>query len=566
MRLYTTASSRENPNIAWAILFAVTSREKFSMNNSKNGLRRMLHWRGLCGILVASLAFTWPAAGQTKAARSSATPASLEQRAEANLKVARENPLQLRQFLLKMPKGGDLHNHLSGAVYAESWIRAGAEDHLCVEVAKLAFTKPPAASSGGVEQNACGEGKVPAEAALKHQELYDALVDAFSMRGFVPSPGVTGHDHFFDTFAKFGGTDHRHVGEWIDEVATRAAAQNEQYLELMHTPDFSHTAAIAKEIGWREDFGSLREALLARGLRDDLAVAKTAVDQAEELRAKREHCGQADAAAACGVQIRYLCQVLRGFPKEQVFAQTLLCFETAAADARFVGVNLVMPEDGYTAMNDYALHMRMVGFLRRLYPKIHVSLHAGEIAPGLVPYEGLCCHVRLAVEEAHAERIGHGVDVMYEDHPHALLKEMAAKHVMVEISQTSNDLILGVGGKEHPFLMYKMFGVPMALATDDEGVSRIDLTHEYVRAVESYDLHYADLKRMVRTSVEHSFLPGESLWSAADTFTRVVAACSHDTPGAERPSAACTAFLKGSERAQQQWELERRFHAFEAGL
>jgi adenosine deaminase len=170
------------------------------------------------------------------------------------------------------------------------------------------------------------------------------------------------------------------------------------------------------------------------------------------------------------------------------------------------------------------------------------------------------------VEEAHAERIGHGVDVMYEDHPHALLKEMAAKHVMVEISLTSNHLILGVGGKEHPFLMYKMFGVPMALATDDEGVSRIDLTQEYVRAVESYDLHYADLKRMVRTSVEHSFLPGESLWSAADTFTRVVAACSHDTPGAERPSAACTAFLKGSERAQQQWELERRFHAFEAGL
>ncbi|OLB20185.1 MAG: adenosine deaminase [Acidobacteria bacterium 13_2_20CM_2_57_6] len=536
------------------------------MKNSKINFPRTLALRGGCGVFVLPLLFALPACGQSKAARSAATPASLEQRAEANLKAARENPLQLRHFLRNMPKGGDLHNHLSGAVYAESWIRAGAEDHLCVDVVKLAFTKAQALPSGGAEQNACGEGKVPAEAALKHQELYDALVDAFSMRGFVPSPGVTGHDHFFDTFAKFGGTDHRHVGEWIDEVATRAAAQNEQYLELMHTPDFSHTAAIAKEIGWREDFGSLREALLARGLRDDLAVAKTAVDQAEELRAKREHCGQADAAAACGVQIRYLCQVLRGFPKEQVFAQTLLCFETAAADARFVGVNLVMPEDGYTAMNDYALHMRMVGFLRRLYPKIHVSLHAGEIAPGLVPYEGLCCHVRLAVEEAHAERIGHGVDVMYEDHPHALLKEMAAKHVMVEISQTSNDLILGVGGKEHPFLMYKMFGVPMALATDDEGVSRIDLTHEYVRAVESYDLHYADLKRMVRTSVEHSFLPGESLWSAADTFTRVVAACSHDTPGAERPSAACTAFLKGSERAQQQWELERRFHAFEAGL
>jgi adenosine deaminase len=541
-------------------------REIICMKKPKINSPRTLRLCGWCGVFVLPLLFTIPAAGQTKAARPAAKPASLEQRAEANLKVARENPLQLRHFLLNMPKGGDLHNHLSGAVYAESWIRAGAEDHLCVEVAKLAFTKPQAPPSGGAEQAACGEGKVPAEAAFKDQKLYDVLVDAFSMRGFVPSPGVTGHDHFFDTFSKFGGTDHRHVGEWIDEVATRAAAQNEQYLELMHTPDFSHTAAISKEIGWREDFGQLREALLARGLRADVAVAKAGLDQAEELRAKRERCGQADAAAACSVEIRYLCQVLRGFPKEQVFAQTLLCFETASADARFVGVNLVMPEDGYTAMNDYALHMRMVGFFRGLYPKIHVSLHAGEIAPGLVPYEGLCCHVRLAVEEAHAERIGHGVDVMYENHPHALLKEMAAKRVMVEISLTSNDVILGVSGKEHPFLMYKMFGVPMALATDDEGVSRIDLTHEYVRAVQSYDLHYADLKRMVRTSMEHSFLPGESLWSAPDAFTRAVPACSHDTLGAEKPSSECAAFLKASERAQQQWELERRFHGFEAGL
>ncbi len=543
---------------------AATSGEKFSMKDSKSGFRRTFRLCGLYGVFVLSLLLTVPVLGQTKAAGPARTTASLEQRAEANLKAARENPLQLRHFLLNMPKGGDLHNHLSGAVYAESWIRAGAEDHLCVEIAKPAFTKLQASVGGGAGQAACGEGKVPAEAAFKDQKLYDALVDAFSMRGFVPSPGVTGHDHFFDTFSKFGGTDHRHVGEWVDEVATRAAAQNEQYLELMHTPDFTHTAAIAKEIGWREDFGQLREALLARGLRDDVAVAKTGLDQAEELRAKREHCGQADAAAGCSLQVRYLCQVLRGFPKEQVFAQTLLCFETASADARFVGINLVMPEDGYTAMNDYALHMRMVGFLRGLYPKIHVSLHAGEIAPGLVPSEGLCCHVRLAVEEAHAERIGHGVDVMYENHPHALLKEMAAKHVMVEISLTSNDVILGVSGKEHPFLMYKMFGVPMALATDDEGVSRIDLTHEYVRAVQSYDLHYTDLKRMVRTSIEHSFLPGDSLWSVPNTFTRAVPACSHDTLGAEKPSPGCTTFLKGSERAQQQWELERRFHAFEA--
>src|SRR6266436_1241514 len=507
-----------------------------------------------------------PALAQTKVSPSPAVQKNGEQRAELNLQAARENPLQLRHFLLGMPKGGDLHNHLTGAVYAESWIRAGAEDHLCVDVAKLAFVKLQAASGGGGGQPACGDGKVPAAGAFKDQDLYDALVDAFSMRGFVPSPGVTGHDHFFDTFSRFGGTDQRHLGEWIDEVATRAAAQNEQYLELMDTPDFSHTAAISKEIEWREDFGQLRDALLARGLRDDVAVAKAGLDQAEELRAKREHCGQTDAAAACSVQVRYLCQVLRGFPKEQVFAQTLLCFETASADARFVGINLAMPEDGFTAMNDYALHMRMVGFLHTLYPKIHISLHAGEIAPGFVPYEGLCCHIRLAVEEGKAERIGHGVDIMYENHPHALLKEMAANHVMVEISLTSNDVILGVSGKDHPFLLYRMFGVPVALSSDDEGVSRIDLTHEFVRAVQAYDLHYADLKRMVRTSLEHSFLPGASLWSAPDVFTRVVSACSQDSLGTDKFSARCADFLKSSEKANQQWELERRFRAFESGL
>src|SRR6266852_607091 len=566
MRIYITGCSRKNPIVARAIRSGRELPEKNRMRKSKVNLSRSLPLsRSFC-VLVLLLSPVSPAVAQNKAPRAVAAQNSSEHRAELQLQAARQNPLQLRHFLLGMPKGADLHNHLSGAVYAESWIRAAAEDHLCVDLAKLAFAKPQGSSDNGPEQPACGEGKVPAATAYKDQHLFDALVDAFSMRGFVPSPGVTGHDHFFDAFSKFGGTDHRHLGEWIDEIATRADAQNEQYLELMHTPDFAHTAAISREIRWRENFSQLRDELLAHGLRDDIAPAKAALDQAEGLRRSREHCGQPDAAAACQVQVRYLCQVLRGFPKEQVFAQTLLCFEAASADPRFVGINLVMPEDGYTAMTDYAVHMRMVAFLHALYPKAHVSLHAGEIAPGFVPYEGLCCHVRLAVEQAQAERIGHGVDIMYENNPHALLKEMAAKHVMVEISLTSNDVILGVSGKDHPFPLYRMFGVPVALSSDDEGVSRIDLTHEYVRAVQTYDLHYADLKQLVRTGLEHSFLPGGSLWNAPDAFTRVVSECLEDSLGADKFSPRCADFLGSNKKAGQQWELERRFRAFEAGL
>jgi len=267
--------------------------------------------------------------------------------------------------------------------------------------------------------------------------------------------------------------------------------------------------------------------------------------------------------------VRYIYQVLRGFPPEQVFAQTLLGFETvqASIDAHepsFVGINFVMPEDGFVSMRDYTLQMKMLEYLHSAYPAVPISLHAGELAPGLVPPEGLRSHIREAVELGHAERIGHGVDVMSEADAPGLLKEMAAKHVMVEINLSSNEGILGVKGVEHPFPLYRAAHVPVALSTDDEGVSRIDLTTEYVRAAFDYHLSYQDLRHLVRTGLEHSFLPGASLWAAPDAFTTPAAACKSQPLGADTPAAACKAFLDGSEKASQQWELERRFRAFEA--
>lgn len=517
------------------------------------------------GVLAALLfVHSGAARGQTPKQRTASSATEHGKRTAHALESILANALELRAFLVKMPKGADLHNHLGGAVYAESWIRGAVEEHFCVDVKQLSIFEPPGGKNAGGAQADCGPGAVPAVDALKDQTLYDALVDSFSMRGFVPSPGITGHDHFFSTFAKFQSVYNPLLGEWLDEVATRAAAQNEQYLELMHTPGFARTAALAKEIGWQNDFAKLRTELLGRGLSEDVALGKKSLDAAEFSQRQREHCGQQDQSPACGVKIRYLCQILRGFPKEQVFAQTLMCFEMASADPRYVGINMVMPEDGYIAMTDYALHMRMVGFLHGLYPKVHISLHAGEITPDLVPYEGLCCHIRLAVEEGHAERIGHGVDILYEERPYELLKEMAAKHVMTEINLTSNDVILGVRGNDDPLPIYRKFHVPVALSTDDEGVSRIDLTHEFVRAVETYNFDYANLKMMVRAGLEHSFLPGASLWAAPDEFTRVAPDCSQDAPGADAPSARCAAFLKSSEKAQQQWELERRSRSFES--
>ena len=484
-----------------------------------------------------------------------------EQRAVQAFERVRKNPLELRAWLEKMPKGADLHMHLSGAVYAETFLREAVADGLCVNVKTLSFSKPVS------PMGPCIEGDVASASVFKDQKLYDGLVDSFSMRSFVPSAGVSGHDQFFATFARFSGLDNEHAGEWVDEVATRAARQNEQYLELMMTPPFGIAAALGYKYGWRgdsvADMSAMRDALLAGGLRAEVDVDRKQFAAAEAGRNAREKCGTPQAAAGCSVGVRWLVQILRGFAPQQVFAQVLLGFEVASVDPHVVGMNFVMPEDGYTSMSEYHRQMLMMDYLHSIYPKVHISLHAGEVAPGLVTPDGLRFHIREAIELGHAERIGHGVDVMYEERPQELLNEMAAKHVMVEVNITSNDVILGIKGAQHPLPIYRKAGVPVALSTDDEGVSRIDLTNEYERAALEFGLGYRDLKRMARTGIEHSFLPGASLWSVRDGFRAMSGGCSTATIAA--PSAECKEFLQSSEKAQQSWELERRFAAFESG-
>jgi adenosine deaminase len=395
------------------------------------------------------------------------------------------------------------------------------------------------------------------------------------MRAFVPTEGIDGHDQFFSTFDRFGGLK-SDAGEWLDEVATRAAAQNEQYLEIMQTPTFLHAAAIGYKLSWPAgaaqsitpaELAQLRDQLLASGLRDEVSTDIKEFNDTEASRDTIEHCISPDnEAPACHVRVHWLYQILRGFPPQQVFAQTLLGFEVASADPDVVGLNFVMPEDGYLSMRDYHLQMQMLDYLHSVYPKVHISLHAGELAPGMVPPAGITFHIREAIDLGHASRIGHGVDVLYEDHPQALLKEMADKHIMVEINLTSNDVILGIKGNAHPLHAYMAAHVPWALSTDDEGVSRIDLTHEYVRGVEEQDFTYLDLKRSARTSLEHAFLHGESLWAAPDDFAHRKSVCEAPITATSQPSNACATFLQINEKAALQWQLEQRLAVFESSI
>jgi adenosine deaminase len=473
-----------------------------------------------------------------------------DEQAARYLDAVRGDPIALGIFLREMPKGGDLHSHLSGAVYAESFLRWAAEDGLCVHTARLAILGTSCTLADTVR---------PAASIPDTSALYGRLVDAMSMRHW-DSTKISGHDQFFSTFTRIGSTDRR-VGDMLAETATRAILGRVTYLELMMTPDRRAARSLGDAAGWHPDFARMRDTLLALGLP---AVGRASSARLDSVEARRDTvlaCGTAQARPGCRVEVRWLYQVSRGNPPQQVFAQLLLGFLMAQSDPGVVGLNMVQPEDGAISMRDYSLQMRMIEYLRTVYPRVHVTLHAGELAPGLVPDEGLRFHIREAVTVAGAERIGHGVDVLHEDGAQALIARMAEKDVMVEIALTSNDVILGIRGPAHPLHAYMSAGVPVALVTDDEGVARSEMTLEYLKAVQDQGLGYPALKTMARTSLQHAFIAGEPLWRDLDALAPA-SACAPSAGG--WTGARCRRFIAGSPRARLQWRLERDFAAFEA--
>ena len=417
------------------------------------------------------------------------------------LATIRNQPVALEAFVREMPKGGDLHNHLSGAIYAERYLRWAADDNACVVIATMTIAVPPCDAA---------QGKPAASAVVADQNLFNQAVDAMSMRNW-PSH-LNGHDHFFQAFVKFGATSSAHVGDMLAEVTSQAAAEHVSYLELMLTPDGGAATQAGRAAGWPAgtpgpaEFAQQRTKTLAAGWGDVAVQAKQRLDAAEARRRDVLKCGTSAADPGCLVTVRYIAQVARAGPPQEVFAQILAGLDLQAGEPRIVGVNLVQPEDAPVAVRDFSLHMQILDFLQPLYPHAHISLHAGELSDGMVPPDVLRFHIRESVEKGHATRIGHGAAAMLENDPYGLMRLLASKRVLIEIALTSNEMILGVKGARHPLRTYLQYGVPVALVTDDYGVARSSHTIEWLKAVQEQSLDYLTMKRMVRNSIEYSFV------------------------------------------------------------
>ncbi|MBA2656066.1 MAG: adenosine deaminase [Tatlockia sp.] len=460
-------------------------------------------------------------------------------------------PEELYTLLKTMPKGGDLHNHLSGASYAEKMIRYAENDHLCLNTKTYAvFTKTD-----------CDKQSLLDAKLLTKKELHDKLIKAWSMRNF-NAKNESGHDHFFAVFGKFSAISNLHQGEMLAEIISRAGRHNESYLEIMATVDNNASGKLAKRLGWDADFNKMRSKLFAHGFEKIIKQMSKQLDQNDKTVKTLLLCDSNQPKTGCEVKFRYLYQALREQAPEMVFAQLLAGFEIATQDNRVLGLNLVQAEDGLISMRDYTLHMQMIAFLHQIYPKVPYSLHAGELTKTLAGSEGVKFHINQAVNLAKAQRIGHGVDIAQEDNAAQLLKTMADQDILVEINLSSNALILQIKGENHPLPLYMHYGVPLTLSTDDEGVNRSNLSKEYKQAAQAFNLNYATLKNFARNSLSYSFLPGEKLWLDKN-YQTAQQACQNDPLGTETPTQQCLAFLKSNEKAALQWDLEKRFNQFE---
>lgn len=466
--------------------------------------------------------------------------------------IVAENPCRLRQFLNEMPKGGDLHTHLTGAAYAETYFDIACRDSLWLDP-----------HSGRLAPTPDSSATVRLTPDMPDRPAYrTALIDKWSVRNYRSSCQTLPPDeHFFATFGLFSAAADNHLAELLRELRRRAVQENVLYLELMPLSANLYADKIDSICG--AGFFDRNNARLRQAIGPDARPEKTDALLAElfdlwENSAAMQECidryvatiDSLDTRSAEGLAATPLCRYQgyadRNAEPLEVYAMLYAAYKGCLKpESKLVGVNILSPENGETALADYTGHMRMFRFLDEATGgTVRTSLHAGELTLALVQPEELRDHIRQAVLTAGADRIGHGTDIAYETESCALLDTMRGRQTVVEINLASNEFILGVQGDEHPFPLYRQAGVPTVLATDDAGVLRTDLTQQYMMAVERYGLDYYDLKQLVRNSIRYGFLPEEEkrmlmcrLEEAFAEFERTWSAQLDTAPAADRRSA-----------------------------
>ncbi len=410
---------------------------------------------------------------------------------------ATATPQQLYSFLYALPKGGDLHNHLTGAVrsewYWDAAIASAARGYTYYTKTKIANCVPYGSNEYGGQAylllfriisqqqyaalDACQKGE--------YKRLQD--LDAREKSGFLESMRLDqsweGRDEFFEAI-------------WV------------RINQMLKNP------YIVAEILLRnmEAFG--REGVVyletQQGVEGAVKPDGSAFTTDEVADIFREALAS-PRARATGVTVRFQNALLRFTPNAEDELRELYALTDKYRDL-FVGVNMVGRED-----NDKGYPLRFLPVLRELrhkYPEINLSIHAGEV-------DEPNSHIRDTLLLG-ATRIGHGVNLITQ--PDAMLM-MRNGPYMVEINLISNLLLEYVSSyAQHPFPEYLRTGIPVALSTDDRGMWDSNMTDEYFTAVREFNLSWDELVLLGRNSIKYSFLDPATRQKLADDYEKRVAA------------------------------------------
>jgi adenosine deaminase CECR1 len=198
-------------------------------------------------------------------------------------------------------------------------------------------------------------------------------------------------------------------------------------------------------------------------------------------------------AKATGVEVRFQNSLLRFAPNAEQQLRELYAINDHYRDL-YVGINMVGRED-----NGKGYQLRFLPVLRELrrqYPDIDLSIHAGET-------DEPDHHIRDTLLLG-AKRIGHGVNLIRDPETMVLMRNGP---YMVEINLISNLMLEYVSDfSQHPFPEYLRIGIPVALSTDDRGMWDSNLTDEYFVAVREFNLSWEEIVLLGRNSLKFSFV------------------------------------------------------------
>lgn len=474
-------------------------------------------------------------------------------------------PPELVKLLTLFPKGGDIHNHLSGTVMPEDYIAMGTAAGDCYDPQGYAITRPPCS--------------VPANPPLSQAGPADRqnLINTLSMNDFGYPDIQSGHDHFFATFGKFGTVSGVSQGPMLAKLLQQADGDSVDYVETMMSFQAQAVTTLSDSLRQRYPltgpyytdkryYQEMYDYLLSQGLAQAVAMARMDLSRSVNQARGLLGCGTPKPDPACAVSFRFLAAVNRNADLAKVFTQTALSFLLAKEDDRVVGVNLVSGEDLPTSMQDFVPQMAIFGYQHTILPQVNIALHAGEITPCFVGAgnPALKDHLTASIA-AGAKRLGHGISFAFLDSQgkDEVVGMMRQQNTLVEVPMTSNAQILGIAGNDHPFPQYfRDNRLPTAFATDDEGVSHTNYTVEWIYAALQYGLRYEELVALARFSLQYSFLPGAPLWQDVRA-ARIVAQCAGVVPGSPNPPESCRSFLQQSEKAGQQWGHEAALARFD---